>query len=189
MRSLENQRDVVARRTGLLAAGLAVVGGLLVLTAMDASRGHNALEVPVPGHQRWLRRLAPQKWSFFTRQPQAEDVAVWHARGGTWAIATPGASSEPRHLFGFDRIARAVDAEQGMLVLGVPDAAFQTCDAGLDDCLDALEVTAELVNPAPAAHLCGELAFVRRAPATWARARSKPDADVPVTAARVRVTC
>lgn len=189
MRPVDPCPERLARRTGLLAAGLALVGGLLVLTVMDASRGQNALDVPAPEHQRVLRRLTPQKWSFFTREPQEEDIAVWRPSGAGWSIATPGSNSEPRHAFGFDRVARAVNTEKGLLLLSLPGSAFEDCEGEIDGCLDDLTAVTELDNPAPVAHLCGDLAFVRQAPVPWAWARSRPDVAMPAAVARVRVTC
>jgi antimicrobial peptide system SdpA family protein len=174
---------------GLFALMLAAFGSCVVVSAIDASRGMNALEFPLPDHQAIFRQLAPQNWAFFTRDPQEEATFAFRRSPDGWVPAGLGANAEPRNAFGFDRAARAVGFETGLVMEAIRDEGYRECTEAIESCLERQPIHAEIDSITPNPHLCGELGLVKQKPVPWAWARSGKPVQMPARVVRVVVRC
>lgn len=176
------------RRLLPVAALLAVSAAAGVLYSVDASNGHNALELPAQD-VRLVVALAPQGWGFFTRNPQGPEPTMLRREVDGWSPAGPGRNAEPSNLFGFRRIPRARGVELGLLAHELKDSAWHECKEAPAVCVEQLPVSAVIPNESPVPLYCGELALVRQEPVPWAWSHTPTPVVMPSFVARIEVQC
>lgn len=180
--------DLPPRRLLSVAALLTAVAAAGVLYSVDASNGHNALDLPAQD-VRLTVALAPQGWGFFTRNPQGAGTYLLRREVDGWSPAGPGRNAEPSNLFGFRRVPRARGVEMGRLVQALGSDAWQECKDLPGTCVDGLPVSAVIPNDNPVPLYCGELAVVRQEPVPWAWSSASAPVVMPSFVARIEVQC
>jgi antimicrobial peptide system SdpA family protein len=162
-----------------------VAWAVVVWWAMVNSLPHNP-QSPGLTAERSTRLVLPEGWGFFTRNPREADLILLRRRdGGAWEIEPPHASA--KNWFGLLRESRALPVESMRLLKDAP-AAFASCQGSWRECVDAAPAVA-LQNDVASPLLCGDVAFLRRAPAPWAWAPLMDGDQMPTDVLRTRITC
>ncbi|MBK6923187.1 MAG: SdpA family antimicrobial peptide system protein [Deltaproteobacteria bacterium] len=174
------------RSLGLLAVGLACAWSAIAFYALRTALPHSPLELP--GERAIdMRRVLPQGWGFFTRDPQEPWRTTYVRDAGGWRPATDRQMSASQ-WWGAKRLARRVGAESAYLTEELWAIWSTPCEGSPLACLDAIEVAEELEAPFPGAMLCGEIAMVEQAPVPFAW-RELGVVEMPSLVMKVRVKC
>jgi antimicrobial peptide system SdpA family protein len=174
---------------GLYVAALAVVCmGLIAVVAQP-----DLPFTPVRGSISdavYSRVWAPQGWSFFTKSPRDPEVFVFQQGGaGTWRAIDRTPYGKVANVFGLSRRARAQGVELGLLLEGIPPAAWLSCDQGRRSCFDATSALtfAPVRNRSPIPSICGRILLVSQRPLPWAWRESNE--EMPASRLSLEVTC
>jgi antimicrobial peptide system SdpA family protein len=158
---------------------------VVVWWALITALPHNP-QSPGLAAERGTRLVLPEGWGFFTRDPREPDlILVRRGADGAWAIEPPHASAS--NAFGLHRESRALPVESMRLLEHAP-VAFAPCTGSWRECLDAAAPVA-LRNDVAQPLLCGDVAFLKRAPAPWAWADLMRPDDMPTDILRTRIEC
>lgn len=176
---------------GIVAAVLAVGWSVLGLYVAHTQMPPNALELPFEEQVRPIARiLAPEGWNFFTRNPREERALPFTRRAdGAWVSAHAGPHAQPRYAFGLNRVSRAQGVEIGLLLGGISNSAWETCQGTISMCLASAGPPLHLRNVSPAATLCGDVGLALQEPLPWAWIESRDEVTMPSRFARLEVTC
>lgn len=139
-----------------------------------------------------MRRVLPQGWAFFTRDPQEPQTHVYVHGGDDWEAIPHPAPNAVRSLFGINRSARFYDHEVGMVMAAVPLDEWVDCGSGDHvQCLRSLTPVPDLVvdNSFDPPQLCGTLGLVQQEPIPWAWREDAESVQMPLAAAVVEVSC
>jgi len=134
-----------------------------------------------------IRRLIPQGWAFFTRDPQASRVFPFR-RHETWTSASLGPHALPSNIFGLSMRHRAQRFEMFVLVRKIPQEAWRRCDESPVACLESTPEVA-VRNTFPRPTLCGDVGLVRQKPLPWSRRASSQSVIMPSTVVRLEAAC
>lgn len=184
-----NQRE---RRTLALLLWLPVLVWL-VSTSSVLSLPHSAWRSATdPLVVEDMRRVFPQGWAFFTRDPQEPQTHLYVHSVDGWEAASRPAPTAVRSLFGLNRGARLYDHEVGLVMSAIPPTGWAECDQ--EDhirCLGSLEPVPDLVvdNPFDPPQLCGTLGMLQQEPVPWAWREDAEAVQMPVVGAVVEVSC
>ena len=156
--------------------------------SIHAALPFNPVKPPLE-HRSEIRAIAPQGWSFFTRNPREEHIVAFKkdSRDEWSALGRPNAS--PSNLFGLRRTTRAHNIEIGLLAMSLNKRQWTPCKESLNLCMKKIPQAVSLVNHSPAAALCGEIALVKQSPVPWAWSRSKRKVVMPSKAVWLNVSC
>jgi antimicrobial peptide system SdpA family protein len=184
-----NQRE---RRALALLLWLPVLGWL-VSTSSVLSLPHSAWRSATdPLVVEDMRRVLPQGWAFFTRDPQEPQTHVYVRSEDGWESVPHPAPNAVRSLFGLNRGARLYDHEVGLVMADVPPTAWVDCgEVNHLQCLNSLQPVPDLVveNPFEPAHLCGTLGLLQQEPIPWAWRDEAERIEMPVVGVVVEVSC
>jgi antimicrobial peptide system SdpA family protein len=134
-----------------------------------------------------IRRLIPQGWAFFTRDPQASRVFPFRKQG-RWRSVSLGPHALPSNIFGLSMRHRAQRFEMAILVRQIPQEAWRPCDESPVACLEsAPEVAVRNTFPRPT--LCGDVGLIRQKPLPWSRRASSRTVIMPSTVVRLEAAC
>ncbi|MFJ6054684.1 SdpA family antimicrobial peptide system protein [Streptomyces sp. NPDC092307] len=136
------------------------------------------------------RALVPEGWAFFTRSPREEQATVWGlaAGGSRFHERGLGPYAQPANGFGWNREARALNLEIGILQTAVSDR-WAPCPGGdVSACLQR-EPALAIRNEAPEPLLCGSVGISLREPVPWAWAEGQDPNGMPTRVARLDVSC
>jgi len=132
---------------------------------------------------RWM----PQRWVFFTADPERVSMQAHYRtlRGG--AIVPAGTLGGLRNYLGFRRQARLEMLElQHLATKGLP---YSRCVVGLAACLAEARVFPTVVNDWVAPTLCGVATLVWSRPVAWSRFVARNDGPEPITVAHGDFKC
>jgi antimicrobial peptide system SdpA family protein len=134
-----------------------------------------------------IRRLVPQGWAFFTRDPQASRMFPF-GRQRRWRSVSLGPHALPSNIFGLSMRHRAQRFEMAILVRQIPQEAWRPCDESPVACLESAPKVA-VRNTFPRKTLCGDVGLVRQKPLPWSRHASSQTVIMPSTVARLEAAC
>jgi len=134
-----------------------------------------------------VRTLLPEGWAFFTRNPRERVDHLYEVRANGELVA--GNPADERSLLGFDRKPRLRSAELAGLVSKVPESAWISCRASLNECLrqESPELQISITMNVPA--FCGRAVIQSRTPVPWAWRKSYDSIHMPSRFVRVNVDC
>ncbi len=166
----------------LLLLTFAVVGVYSIKTMLP----HSPLNLPgedVVG----MRRVLPQGWSFFTRNPREPWRQIFRRTERGWEQVADRQMSW-QQAFGARRNSRKVGAEAAWLVEEVWAVWSEDCETNPVECLEMAPVAEHLNNGFPAPDVCGLIGIVeqRFTPFAW---RDLDGALMPSQVMKVEVDC
>jgi antimicrobial peptide system SdpA family protein len=165
---------------------LAVVFAYAVHGSMDID---NPVKLPLEKELYTVAYL-PEGWKFFTRNAR-EDVTLIYEKNdsGHWVRADNGTNSSKKNLFGLSRRGRNEHIELGIIMSGIPQAAYEQCTLDADSCLGARAPRMKIQNYATRPGYCGTVGIVtsQRVPWAWANSPEPPTMSSKVTV--VEVSC
>lgn len=165
-------------------SGWLIVWALAVVWAAISSLPYNPLS-PGLAAERRTRLVLPEGWGFFSRDPRERDLIVARRSHGRWQIEPPHA--DVTNWFGLRRTSRVLPVEASQ-VLTQLEKPLVPCAGELDTCLEAAPVH-EVASDRARPFLCGEVAFLRRAPVPWAwHALLQPE-QMPTDILRTHIRC
>jgi antimicrobial peptide system SdpA family protein len=164
--------------------GWSIVWALAVAWAATSSLPYNPLS-PGLSAERRTRLVLPEGWGFFSRDPRERDLMVVRRAHGDWRIEPPHADAS--NLFGLLRKSRALPVEASQVISELQQP-FAPCSGDFRPCLDAApihELPADRARP----FLCGDVAFLRRAPVPWAWSGLLAPERMPTDVLRTHIRC
>lgn len=176
------------RRLGVVALVVCVAWGVVIAYVGNASLPDNPIDLPFED-QKALRRVVPQGWAFFTRNPRESSRRTFVRTDGRWTRVDQNAIVQPKYAFGLDRKPRAQGPEIALLTDRINDDAWQECKDAPRTCLSEASVAATLSNPSPEPTLCGTVGLALQEPLPWAWRESRSDIDMPSQILKLNVTC
>lgn len=184
------QSPMAARALGGLAILLAGASGTAVVYAVHPGMPYNALQLPYADRIGMLL-LAPQGWSFFTRNPREERMTLYgRDESGAWVSLVRARRGSLAIILGLDRAARAQGVEAGGLAALAREDAWRDCgDALPGRCARTALVAGRVVNASPEPSLCGAVAIINQAPVPWAWLQLGKPIHMPARVLRLEVVC
>lgn len=179
-----------AERVGVATVVLTALWIIVAMYPIQAALPENPVSLPGDRHIDEVRRIAPEGWAFFTRDPrEARNVPYVRAADGDWEEAHAGPHAHPRWAFGLNRSSRAQGVEVGLLYPSIPEEAWQDCDGPPERCLPSVPVTDQVDSDASEPTLCGDVAIVRQELPPWAWSVDGDPPVMPSEVARLEVRC
>jgi antimicrobial peptide system SdpA family protein len=151
------------------AAAIAIVLGwsTLAVYSIHASLPSNPVRLPFASNVQ-AQALAPQGWSFFTRDPHFPRMTAYtRSSNGRWVPAGVGPYARPENALGLIRSPGAQEHELKWLTDRLAAPRLSACEGDLDTCLNHAEVAARVTNHAPRPTLCGSVGIVVQKPVPW----------------------
>jgi antimicrobial peptide system SdpA family protein len=177
------------RRLGLVALATLASFALPIGYALHAAMPTNVVHLPGEGHFD-ARVFVPQGWKFFTRDARDERTAAFRRdRAGRWAPADVPPNASAANLFGLDRGGRVQGVETGLLTHQGRVSWVPCPERQATLCLERAAPSASLLNVVARPTLCGVIGLVRQEPVPWAWLRTAPHTQMPMTVARIEVSC
>jgi antimicrobial peptide system SdpA family protein len=155
-----------------------------VLWAAVSSLPYNPLSPGLHAERR-TRLVLPEGWGFFSRDPRERDLIVARKTAGQWQLDPPHADAS--NVFGLSRITRVIPIEASQ-ILGELSQPLVPCDGTLEACLAAAPVH-EVASSRRRPFLCGDVAFLRRAPVPWAWHALMTPEQMPTDYLRMHIRC
>lgn len=170
---------------------LTLLGGASLLASLPPNVVLGKGDLPTVRSQ--LNLVASQRFAFFTRPPQSEEINAVRVAGdrslGESLLHTP--QSRVENYLGLSRRQRAQGPELATLVQAVSEESWTDCGAlNTRHCLDyaaGLESKAKVKNTSPLATICGDVLLIIEQTTKWAyrdleRSRSRAVRAVLVSA-------
>ena len=178
--------------TGSVRTGLAFVMSMAVLTALFGaavffSLPANLLWTPTtaPGVSSFFATQIPEKWGFFTKDPQSSQYGAYRLGSDESLLATP--QTLPRNAFGLSRTQRAQGAE--LAILG-HQATWSDCNDYLDTCISQAADVVNIESSTRTHTVCGAVLLTEEKLIPWSfREQSRQDQPWVLRTAQVRVQC
>lgn len=156
--------------------------------AVHVALPFNPVHLPFEGQE--FRRVVPEGWAFFTRNPREEAIFLFSRRSnGEWDSASLGPNGIASNAFGLNRISRAQGVETALLMNRFPNSAYRDCSGALTKCLDDTPSSRSLANESPNPSLCGDVGIVLRKPLPWAWFAAGMSTSMPARILRIKVGC
>ncbi|MEW2015333.1 SdpA family antimicrobial peptide system protein [Rhodococcus sp. NPDC076796] len=174
-------------RTGSIFVLSMTVLTALFGTAVFFSLPANLLWTPTtaPGVGTFFATQIPEKWGFFTKDPQSSQYGAYRLGSTESLLSTP--QSLPRNAFGLSRTQRAQGAE--LAILG-HQATWSDCNDYLDSCIDQAADVMNIDSSTRTRTVCGEVLLTEEKLIPWSfREQSRQDQPWVLRTARVRVQC
>jgi antimicrobial peptide system SdpA family protein len=140
------------------------------------------------GNAKWMATfLAPQGWSFFTRNPREPVIYVFREEGPELKIDRVQGFSWSLG-FGLKRKIRSRGSEIESIAINVKDEFWKKCREPLATCIHVFTKEPKIKNNYSNPIFCGKLIMqkVERTPLSWARL---PNFQMPYEATKVEVEC
>lgn len=156
-------------------------------TAIEVEQ--TALQLPYQNELKPLLRTGLiQGWSFFTKNPQDEELNLLSLRSGQWVTITSGPPSALHNFIGLRRTERAKGVEAGLLTSELKTDKYTTCKGAFETCLDEAKIYT-VSNPSSVPLLCGRLGFILQKPLPWAWWDFRNEVVIPSRVMNVEVVC
>ncbi|WP_196249046.1 SdpA family antimicrobial peptide system protein [Rhodococcoides fascians] len=192
MKTIGEQEFGHGDETGSVRTGLVFVMSMTVLTALFGaavffSLPANLLWTPTtaPGVSTFFATRMPEKWGFFTKDPQSSQYGAYRLGSTESLLSTPQAL--PRNAFGLSRTQRAQGAE--LAILG-HQATWTDCNDYLDSCIDRATDVTTIESSTRTHTVCGEVLLTEEKLIPWSfREQSRQDQPWVLRTAQIRVQC
>jgi antimicrobial peptide system SdpA family protein len=131
--------------------------------------------------------IAPEGWGFFTRDPQEEEVHVWHVQADGSVEPSNPADRRGLAFAGVSRRTRVLGIEIGQVLQRVPHTAWTPCRGRVDACGD--RTVLRIANTMRVRSLCGRYIIERKRPIPWAWAATSRPTAMPARIVEVDIEC
>jgi antimicrobial peptide system SdpA family protein len=177
-----------SRILALTRAALAVFWALVIFVVLVGTIEESPLR---PSHMQKMNLLvmAPEGWSFFTRDPREASEYPYLPTPQGWRYAGQ-TNSAAVNGFGVRRGARLQGIELSALLKQVPRERWVKVETGVGPALDTAAIPVVPVrNLIVRKTLCGEVLVERRERVPWAWSRSRDRITMPSTMVRLSARC
>ena len=177
------------RALGALALVLVLGWATAIAYVVHPALPYNPVRLPYSDALNTLV-LAPQGWSFFTRNPREPKQFLYRRDARGWESVLLAPHSRLRNAIGLNRASRAQGVEMALVMDAAKKGSWVGCEERpIADCLSGLPSGISITNVSPSATLCGTIAIVEQRPIPWAWAKSDRPIYMPAHIMAVEATC
>lgn len=152
---------------------------------------YNSARIRIPYESKVIGKfILPQGWSFFTRDPQEDQLLLYKKGEGGYSIENIRNTSY-RNGFGTKKLFIVQSIELGTLAQKIGPKDWVKCSGNKEACfsrLDSLPIVAiknDMINKV----ICGEYFMVRTPPVPWAWAQQEKEISMDSEIVKVEVQC
>ena len=174
---------------GAFALALALGWATAIAYAVHPALPYNPVRLPYANALNTLI-LAPQGWSFFTRNPREAKQYLFQRGARGWESVLLAPHGRLRNAIGLNRASRAQGVEMALVMDAAKKGSWVVCeDRPIADCLTRLPAGIPIANVSPNPTLCGTIAIAEQRPIPWAWAKSDRPIYMPARIMPVEATC
>lgn len=172
-----------------MALALALAWATAIAYAVHPALPYNPVRLPYADALNTLF-LAPQGWSFFTRNPREAKQYLFRRDARGWESVLLAPHGRLRNAFGLNRASRAQGVEMALVVDAAKKGRWVVCEERpIADCLSKLPAGFPVANVSPNPTLCGTIAVMEQRPIPWAWAKADRPIYMPARVLPIEATC